>query len=84
MGTVLAEAWDESKGATDPAKRQALRDELDALVAHLYSLSREDFAHILGTFPLVFPDDEAGQAKKEALLAIYDRFAEETKGWQGQ
>jgi len=78
---VMGEEWDESKGATDLAERQTLRDELDALVAHLYSLSRDDFAHILGTFPLVFPDDDAGEAKKEALLAIYDRFAEETKSW---
>lgn len=37
------------------ALRQRLRDEIDALVAHLYGLSREDFAHILSTFPLVFP-----------------------------
>ena len=48
---------------------------------HLYGLSRDDFAHILGTFPLVFPDDDAGEAKKEALLAVYDRFAEETRSW---
>jgi len=34
------------------------------------------------TFPLVFPDDDAGEAKKEALRAIYDRFAEETKSWE--
>ena len=79
---VMGEEWDESKGATDPAERQTLRDELDALVAHLYGLSRDDFAHILGTFPLVFPDGDAGEAKKEALLAIYDRFAEETKNWE--
>lgn len=30
-----------------------------AYVAHLYGLSRSDFDHILGTFPLVFPDTEA-------------------------
>ena len=51
MGTP----WDASSGATDPAERQRLRDEIDAIVAHLYGLSRADFAHILGTFPLVFP-----------------------------
>ena len=79
---VMGEEWDESKGATDPAERQTLRDELDALVAHLYGLSRDDFAHILGTFPLVFPDGDAGEAKKEALLAVYDRFAEETRSWE--
>ena len=79
---VMGEEWDESKGATDPAERQTLRDELDALVAHLYGLSRDDFAHILGTFPLVFPDGDAGETKKEALLAVYGHFAEETKSWE--
>jgi len=81
---VMGEEWDESKGATDPAERQTLRDELDALVAHLYRLSRDDFAHILGTFPLVFPDGDAGEAKKEALLAVYNRFAEGARGWERQ
>jgi hypothetical protein len=41
-------------------ERQSLRDELDTLIIQLYGLSRDDFAHILCTFPLVFPDDEAG------------------------
>ncbi|MCI0709397.1 MAG: N-6 DNA methylase [Chloroflexi bacterium] len=69
---VMGEEWDANKPATDPAERQRLRDELDAIVAHLYGLSRADFAHILSTFPLVFPPDDAGQAKKERLLATYD------------
>jgi hypothetical protein len=59
--------------STNPAERQRLRDEIDALVAHLYGLTRAEFAHILGAFPLIFPDDVAGQQKKAALLAIYDR-----------
>ena len=78
---AMGEAWDESKGATDPAERQVLRDEIDALVAHLYGLSREDFAHILGTFPLVFPDDQAGHQKMESLLNVYDDFAEVVRDW---
>ena len=36
------------------------------------------------TFPLVFPDGDAGEAKKEALLAVYDRFAEGARGWERQ
>jgi hypothetical protein len=63
------------------APRQTLRAELDALTAHLYGLSREEFAHILGTFPLVFPPTVEGQAKKTALLAVFDRFAAEVEGW---
>jgi hypothetical protein len=78
---VMGEPWDPSKGATDPVKRQCLRDELDALVAHLYRLTRDDFQHILGTFPLVFPDNEAGHTRKEALLTTYDHFAAQVKDW---
>jgi hypothetical protein len=40
-------------GATDPTERAKLRAELDALVAHLYGLTEEEFAYILTTFPLV-------------------------------
>jgi hypothetical protein len=73
--SVMGELWDESKGAADPAERQRLRVEIDAIAAHLYGLSREDFDHILGTFPLVFPDTDAGKAKRSALLAVYDAWA---------
>jgi very-short-patch-repair endonuclease len=66
--------------ATDPAARQRLRDEIDAIVAHLYGLSRDDFDHILGTFPLVFPDNEAGRAKRAALLTEFDRWAGQLGG----
>jgi hypothetical protein len=64
-----------------PSERQTLRDELDALIAHLYGLSRADFEHILGTFPLVFPPTDEGQAKKATLLAVFNRFAAEVGGW---
>ena len=40
-------------GATDPTERAQLRAELDGLVAHLYGRTEAEFAHILGTFPLV-------------------------------
>ncbi len=42
-------------GVTDVAGRAKLRAELDGLIAHLYSLTEEEFVHILSTFPLV-PD----------------------------
>ncbi len=73
----MGDEWDDSAGATDPAERQWLRDAIDAIVAHLYGLSRADFDHILGTFPLVFPDDESGRRKRESLLAVYDEWANE-------
>jgi len=78
---VTGKKWKPADGATDPAERQQLRDEIDALVAHLYGLSRDDFAHILGTFPLVFPDDAQGHQKQAALLGVYDEFADEVAGW---
>ena len=55
-------------GATDPAERARLRAELDGLVAHLYGLTEEEFAHILATFPVV----EA--SVKDAALAAYKAF----------
>jgi hypothetical protein len=72
---------DTNQPATDPATRQQLGHELDALVAQLYGLSHDEFAHILATFPLVFPPTEAGQAKKETLLATYERFGPVVEGW---
>lgn len=73
--SVMGTDWDESVGATETAVRQQLRDELDAIIAHLYGLNRDDFAHILTTFPLVFPDTPAGAAKKKTLLTVYDDMA---------
>jgi hypothetical protein len=40
-------------GATDPTERARMRAELDGLVAHLYGLTEQEFAHILTGFPLV-------------------------------
>ena len=56
----------------------------DALVAHLYNLTRDDFEHILGTFPLVLPDDAEEEARKEALLVVYDRFSDQVRDWSRQ
>ncbi len=60
---------DHKAGATDPAERARLRAELDGLVAHLYGLTEEEFAHILCTFPLV------ESSVKDAALAAYRAFA---------
>ena len=78
---VMGKKWKPADGATSPEDRQLLRNEIDALVAHLYGLTRADFEHILGTFPLVFPDTDEGRAKKESLLATYDSFTKQVKGW---
>ena len=72
---VMGEAWTPASGVTDPVARRRLRDEIDALVAHLYGLRRGEFAHILGAFPLVFPEDAAGRARHAGLLAEYEKMA---------
>jgi hypothetical protein len=53
------------KGVTDAAGRAKLRAELDGMVARLYGLTEEEFAHILGTFPLV------EEGVKEAAMREY-------------
>jgi hypothetical protein len=57
-------------GVMDPAARAKLRAELDAMVAHLYRLTEEEFAHILTTFPIV------PEATKQAALDEFTRMRE--------
>lgn len=40
-------------GTTNEVERAKLRAELDGMIAHLYNLTEEEFAHILTTFPVV-------------------------------
>ena len=58
---------DHRDGAVDPAERARIRAEIDGLVAHLYELDPAEFAHVLGTFPVV-PEP----AKVAALNALRD------------
>lgn len=41
------------QGVTTEVQRAELRAELDGMIAHLYGLTEDEFAHVLGTFPLV-------------------------------
>ena len=41
----------------DEERRAQLRADLDGIYAHLYGLSRDDFAYILDTFPIVARKD---------------------------
>ena len=61
-------------GVPETINKQQYRDELDALVAHLYGLSKDDYAHILRTFPLVFPNTPDGDAKLSDALRAWDRM----------
>jgi hypothetical protein len=53
--------------ATTPVEEMTEYAELQALVARLYGLDAEDFAHMLGTFPLVAP-----KTRQAALAAFND------------
>ncbi len=56
------------KGVINPHERARLRAELDGIIAHIYGLSEAEFAHVLGTFPLV--DAGVKAAAMEAYRAV--------------
>jgi len=61
----------------DPEERRELKAELDAIVAHLYGVTREELDYILGTFPIVKKHDmkEFGEYRtKELILKYYDEY----------
>lgn len=58
-------------GAVDPVDRARLRAEIDGLIAHLYSLTDEEFLHILRTFPLV-PEPQK--------IAAYNAYRDVARG----
>ena len=66
--SVMGSTWDATCGAHSADERQRLRDEIDGLVAHLYGLTEAEYNHILGTFPLVFPE---GNPRRDQVLEIY-------------
>jgi hypothetical protein len=53
---VMGTKWTKASGDTDDKARAKLRAEIDAIVAHLYGITEEEFIHILGTFPIVKED----------------------------
>jgi len=62
----------------DIGDRAQLRAEIDAYVAHLYGLSRDDFAYILDTFPVLKKKEERvfGEfMSKRKCLEEFDRIA---------
>jgi hypothetical protein len=62
----------------DDGDRAQTRAELDALIAHLYGLTREEFSYILDTFPVLRRKEQAAfgeyQSKRKALEE-FERFA---------
>ena len=61
----------------DTGDRAQLRAEIDAYVAHLYGLARDDFAYILDTFPVLKKKEEKAFGEfmsKRKCLEEYDRI----------
>jgi hypothetical protein len=60
-----------------PARRELLVAELDAAVAQLYEISRQDLDYLLETFPIVKRKDivkHGSYRTKELILDVYDRM----------
>jgi hypothetical protein len=81
-GVVPARKGAEIPGAVEATDRLQLRAELEARLARLYGIDREELAHILDTFPIVQKDDEKTHGEyrtKRVILEIYDAMAEATR-----
>lgn len=71
LGYRLPDWNDEARGA--------LQADLDALMFHLYGLSREDAAYVMDTFPIVRKNDEKAHGEfrtKRLIIEVYDAMAE--------
>jgi len=66
-----------TKDGRDIGDRAQLRAEIDALVAHLYRLTEDEFSYILDTFPVLKKNEEAAFREfrsKRMCLEEYRRF----------
>jgi len=69
---------DRTPNRRDTGDRAQLRAEIDAYVAHLYGLTRDEFAYILDTFPVLKRKEEQAFGEfmsKRKCLEEYDRVA---------
>ena len=76
--TLACGVHDRTQDRRDTGDRAQLRAEIDAYVAHLYGLSRDEFAYILDTFPVLKRKEEQifGEfMSKRKCLEEYDRIA---------
>jgi hypothetical protein len=76
--TAKCAAHDRLPDRRDTGVRAQLRAEIDAYVAHLYGLSRQDFEHILGTFPVLEKKERKAFGEfmsKRKCLEEFDRIA---------
>jgi len=61
----------------DEERRAVLRAELDAIYAHLYSISRQDLDYIVDTFPIVKRKDKEKYGTyrtKDLILQYFDKY----------
>ncbi len=76
--TTASGLHDRKPDRRDDGDRAQTRAELDALIAHLYGLTREEFSYILDTFPVLRRKELAAfgefQSKRKALEE-FERFA---------
>jgi len=82
--TTLTPEWEPHCGVhdrlpdrRDTGDRAQLRAEIDAYVANLYGLSRDDFSYILDTFPVLKKKEEKAFGEfmsKRKCLEEYDRL----------
>jgi len=78
-GVVPARKSTEIPGAVDATERLHARAEIEARLALLYGLQRDELAHVLDTFPIVQKDDEKAHGEyrtKRVILEMYDAMAE--------
>lgn len=77
--TIASGLHDRKPDRRDDGDRAQTRAELDALIAHLYGLTKAEFAYILDTFPVLRRKETAAfgefQSKRKALEE-YDRFTQ--------
>ncbi len=71
-------AYDRTGDRRDTGDRAQLRAEIDAYVAHLFGLTRDEFAYIIDTFPVMKRKEEQAFGEfisKRKCLEEYDRIA---------
>jgi len=80
--TALAREIAHEPSSWDEGWREHAIAELDALMFHLFGLSREDTNYVMDTFPIVKRKDEAAHGEyrtKRLILEVYDALGEAMK-----
>jgi len=76
--TPACGVYDRTAERRDTGDRAQLRAEIDAYVAHLYGLTRDEFSYILDTFPVLKRKEEQAFGEfmsKRKCLEEYERIA---------